>query len=169
MPNNIHKRIELWNKERGFTTFNADVEVLMLSEEIAECTEATTLAHKLQEFADVLFVLRGTLFKFRMSHFQSFRAMEHAHETMKTIAAWVQCSLDDLESTIRPMLPPAVPFSEVVDATLELVTIANEAKPAKTKNGKGIKGDNCVSPLGPIKAMLKDIYGVESCILKNTY
>jgi hypothetical protein len=146
-------RIIKWNIDRGCTAFDPKFELNLLVEEIKEFYKAETLAHKLQEYADVLFVWEGTKVKYYTN--DVYHIMD---SFLRGYDNWTK--MQDWYYEIQHSMFLAFNrgnLQEYIDVALEAVITANEAKSSvKDVNGKVIKGDAYVSPLSVIEQYIYD-------------
>lgn len=153
----LQNRIVLWNINRGcLDSFDPQLEVSMLSEEAREFMLAPTLAERLQEYADMVFVWVGTQAKFYSRKVKGFNSL-YQHE-WEAICDWYKGALNFAEGLlIREMEELGLPHLELIENALLYVIEANEAKgKEKGPDGKVVKGPNYVSPLKRIKEDLEE-------------
>ena len=60
---NIVNEIATWNYVRDNTTFDRELEIFMILDELREFKESTTLVNDARELADIIFVAIGSLYK----------------------------------------------------------------------------------------------------------
>ena len=126
-------RTIMWNILRDNTSYNAELEKEMFTEELNELFEAIRardLVEILDALADMRFVLLGSEFKgnledevvdFDMAWYDSYRLVDYLVEVKN--------------------------FDELFEEIYDNVITANERKPAvKYEQGKIIKGPNFVAP-----------------------
>lgn len=154
MTKSITERIIKWNKARNGLAFDPNLEMRMLSEEANEFYHAETFAHKLQEYADFLFVWEGTKAKYYSQKHKGMVNMLSGYEGFYKLRMWKFSIQSEMEKLLFDKLTHTERFI-YTNMALDAVITANEAKTSeKDENGKVIKGDNYVSPLSVIEAYL---------------
>ena len=168
----INQRIIDWNKKRNGLEFDIALEQSMLTEEAREFFMANTLAERLQEYSDFVFVSVGTRAKFfSYSSDISIERFVHLKGMMDIMFSWMDdfcaeaialitqeiISIAKANDTHRYGREGIALAQGLYDGALEAVVTANEVKGSeKNENGKIVKGDNYVTPQVAIDQMLAD-------------
>lgn len=177
------ERVHKWNDDRGLsTTLSMELETAMLEEEVGEVFKATEPASLIHEMADCIFVMMGTDRKMQL-HLEAVRekegdvaGIEKALHLLKVkdmlgkavslAAAYTIARFHEFYGESAAVLTPAI-FHHITIGALYLVCNANDLKPAVTNSeGKGVKGDAYISPIGAIKDFMdvvEEHYGLVRC------
>lgn len=154
------ERIISWNKSRNGLEFDPNLEVRLLSEEASEFYLANSYGHKLQEYADFLFVWEGTKAKFNATTYKSHVNFVKASRFFEEVKRWVNSLKTDMHNILLTMEPRKA--QDDIEFAILAVIKANENKPnKKDKGGKIVKGENYISPLEVINTYLKGVPDVE--------
>ena len=151
------ERIIKWNKDRDNINLDYDLEIKMLTEERREFWLADSLAHKLQEYCDFLFVKVGTEFKLECNLFNSI----NVYLANEVCILAINDLIDDyplyhhLSDLINYEYKYRLDVDKIISDCLNIIIMANEVKPKKKDaSGKIIKGENHTDPLKKIEGYL---------------
>jgi hypothetical protein len=166
----LKERIYTWNRDRGLTKFNANLEIKLLSEECNEFYMACDPAHIVQEYCDFLFVSYGTEFKIGCITYDSMPKFEVWYSQCEDLFEFISVIKNEMYRRVEGVIENYIGYSgydferdltipdEIINKALLYVIEANEAKSAeKDHSGKIVKGDKYISPYDRIKDTL-DFY-----------
>lgn len=129
-----------WNIDRNHTSFNTDVEMRMLSEELHEYFTAIDIIDKFDAFLDFQFVAIGTDWKFKNSDSNRDEILYFIDETGTLLGC-------DFEEQLEQIGFPMNHFFNFINDGLAIVLEYNNKKSSmKDKNGKIVKPVNFVGP-----------------------
>jgi len=153
----LKERTIKWNKERGLLDkFDPALEIRMLHEELKEFYMADTLAHKLAEFADFLFVLDGTKAKFACRPAPTTTMFSIEVENYNRLIDWAMDMISEMESILLEMNDTKQSFDELIELAQIVVVNNNELKSAEKKDGKIVKSKNQVDPASLLDQYIKE-------------
>ena len=159
----LKERVVKWNRDRYLLdTFNPELERRMLSEEAREFYHAETLAHKLAEYADFLFVFEGTKAKYGCNSGIK-NPLFDSYLIWKELRDWAK----ELQQEMHLLLVECIKnagFYNITNSLIEMALTAvcscNELKGFDKESGKVKKGANYKNPADIIKLKMGegDIY-----------
>ena len=164
----LKERVCAWNRDRGLTKLNTDLEMRMLSEELHEFWMAEDPAHMLQELCDFRFVSWGTKFKIRACKYESATQYLIWMQDLEAIEEYMLDKYHDMlnrlhEVFICTLFPEMHAYdttflNTIINKAMDIVITANEKKGSRTdSSGKVVKGERHVDPYDSIKEMLTQI------------
>ena len=157
------ERVIKWNRDRGLLeTFDPDLEIRMLSEEAREFYYAETLAHKLAEYADFLFVLEGTKAKYGCNSGTNTDIF-NAYKEFTELHSWARSLRNEMHSVLVDILTKTGflnRYQDLIHLAYSTVCDCNDLKGLDKDSGKIKKSDNYKNPADIIKHKMGggDIY-----------
>jgi len=129
-----------WNIDRNHISFNTDVEMRMLSEELHEYFISINIIDKFDAFLDFQFVAIGTNWKVNNSGIEYPAILDFIDSTGTLLGC-------DFEEQLEQVGFPMNHFFNFINDGLAIVLEYNNKKSAmKDKNGKIVKPVNFVGP-----------------------
>ncbi len=148
------ERVVKWNRDRGLLLeFNPDLERRMLSEEAREFYMAETLACKLAEYADFIFVLEGTKAKYGCNSGIKTEAFD-SYKEFKELYMWASLLRQEMYELLMDVLRKKGYTNEankLFSMAYNAVCSCNELKGLDKESGKIKKGENYRDPAEIIK------------------
>lgn len=143
----VDKGIIKWNIDRGNTSWDLNLEMILLLEEAQEYFVANNLIDKFDAFLDYLFVGQGSIWKYEVNKIDNHMFDEFVETTGGIL--W-----NDFELQLKRRLFPMNHFFNFINDGLEIVLKYNNKKSAmKDANGKIVKPENFVGPEKELEAL----------------
>jgi len=129
-----------WNRSRGNTTFNLDLEMNMLLEEAQEYFKANSIIDRIDAYLDFQFVAIGTKWK----HGENKVIEDIVFDFMDNTGFMMGCDLEDRFEKLN--FPMRHYFNFINDGLAIVLKYNNKKSSMKDKNGKIVKPVNFVGP-----------------------
>lgn len=147
-----------WNNDRGLDTWQSNLSIKILSEEVREFWKAyaeDSIVDMLDAYADVRFVHEGRLFLFSVTKFESIEALRSATTDYELVYTYGVGQLN----LIGEILTIGKGLSQAnLDYIYDIVCEVNDLKhKERDANGKITKGPNWYPPENRIREYLNSL------------